>query len=188
MKMYVDNTISSLRHHIIKEVIGIEGCYVDDPYDSGGKTKYGITHYTASTHGFDNVKNITKADAYRIYQKSFWDTMSLDDIAGVSPLIAQELFDTKVNLGSSAKYFQRCLNVLNKRGEYYPDLIVDGAIGPATIFAFRTFIKKRRNYGETVLFNMLNSLQGAFYIQLAERRQKDERYIYGWFKNRVVIG
>jgi len=35
------------------------------------------------------------------------------------------------------------------------------------------------------LYKMLNALQGAYYIELAERREKDEDFIYGWFKHRV---
>lgn len=175
-----------LRHFIINEVIGIEGCYVDDPIDSGGKTKYGITEYIAKNYGI-NVKDLTEADAFHIYKVGYWDKLSLDNIVLLSPLIAQELFDTKVNLGNSAKFFQRCLNVLNKNGQYYPDLVVDGAIGPATLSAFRAYFKRRDKTGETVLFNMLNSLQGNHYIQLAERRAKDEKFIFGWFKNRVII-
>jgi hypothetical protein len=34
---------------------------------------------------------------------------------------------------------------------------------------------------------MLNSLQGSSYVEIAERREKDEKWIYGWFKNRVVM-
>jgi len=38
-----------------------------------------------------------------------------------------------------------------------------------------------------VLCRALNCLQGAYYIELAERREKDERFVYGWLKNRVVL-
>jgi len=31
----------------------------------------------------------------------------------------------------------------------------------------------------------LNCLQGAFYVELAEKREKDERFVYGWLLNRV---
>ncbi len=33
----------------------------------------------------------------------------------------------------------------------------------------------------------LNALQGAFYVELAERRAKDEAFVYGWLLNRVEI-
>jgi hypothetical protein len=29
---------------------------------------------------------------------------------------------------------------------------------------------------------MINCLQGSFYIELCERREKDEKYIFGWMK------
>ena len=40
--------------------------------------------------------------------------------------------------------------------------------------------------GEVVLVRALNSLQGAFYVELAEKRQKDEAFVYGWLLNRVA--
>lgn len=66
------------------------------------------------------------------------------------------------------------------------DLIVDGDVGNRTIRALEAFIAIRGEDGEEVLYKMLNSLQGAFYITLSERRSKDEKFIFGWFKNRVA--
>ena len=37
----------------------------------------------------------------------------------------------------------------------------------------------------TVMLRMLDAQQGAFYMDLAERRPKDERFVYGWFLHRV---
>ena len=45
----------------------------------------------------------------------------------------------------------------------------------------------RSQKGMDVLVVMLNALQGAFYVTLAERREKDERFVFGWFANRVRI-
>ena len=58
-------------------------------------------------------------------------------------------------------------------------------IGPRTLAALKTYIYIRKEVGCTVLYRALNALQGAFYISLVERRQKDEKYIFGWFANRV---
>ena len=95
--------------------------------------------------------------------------------------------DTGVNMGidRSAKFLQRCLNVLNNKGVSFPDIIVDGDIGGKTLSALSAFISIRKNDGEDVLLKMLNCLQGEFYISLAEKRDKDEKFVFGWFKNRV---
>ena len=77
------------------------------------------------------------------------------------------------------------MNVLNNRGQNYSDLKVDGDVGGKTLNALKAFMAKRGSSGESVLYNMLNSLQGAFYVTLAERREKDEKFVFGWFKNRV---
>ena len=124
--------------------------------------------------------------AFDIYSAKYWDAVKGDDLASLSELVAEEIVDTSVNMGPSraGKFLQRALNVLNKRGSLYRDLTVDGAIGKATISALRAYLDNR---GEETLVKALNCLQGAYYITLAERREKDERFVYGWFKNRVTL-
>lgn len=180
--------LNEIRTQIIMDTVGIEGGYVDHKDDSGGKTRYGITQYVAETHGYD-VRHLTQAQAVDIYQRSYWDKLNLDEIALQSEIITQELFDTGVNMGvpRSAEFLQRTLNVLNQKGRWFADLKVDGSIGPKTQNALKSYFNKRGSKGEVVLLNMLNALQGAFYIELAERREKDESFIYGWFSNRINI-
>jgi lysozyme family protein len=74
--------------------------------------------------------------------------------------------------------------VLNNREGLYRDLKVDGIIGLATVSALTRYLEQR---DESALVKALNCLQGAFYIELAERREKDETFVYGWFKHRVKI-
>jgi Putative secretion activating protein len=81
-------------------------------------------------------------------------------------------------------FLQRALNVLNSKGKLYPDLEVDGAIGLVTVSALRGYLTER---DEDTLVKALNCLQGAYYVNLAERREKDETFVYGWFKNRVKL-
>jgi len=171
-----------------KVILGIlrrEGGWVDDPQDSGGETNYGITIGTARRYGYMGpMRELTQAQAYHIYAEQYWNSLRLDDIARHSEKVAEELADTAVNMGvrRAGIFLQRSLNVLNKNGRLYDDLVVDGRIGPASLRAFNKYIVRR---DEIVLFRMLNCLQGAFYVELAERRRKDERFVYGWFLNRV---
>jgi hypothetical protein len=37
------------------------------------------------------------------------------------------------------------------------------------------------------MLRALNSLQGERQIDLAEKRPKDETYVYGWFRTRIAI-
>lgn len=181
--------LNEIRSQIIMDTVGIEGGYVDHEDDSGGKTRFGITEYVAETHGYD-VRYLTQAQAVDIYQRCYWDKLSLDAIAIISARIAHELFDTGVNMGvpRAAEFLQRSLNVLNQKARLFADLKVDGSIGPKTVEALIAYLNHRGGQsGENVLLNMLNALQGAFYVQLAERREKDESFIYGWFNNRVGL-
>lgn len=177
----------TVQERVINDIIKVEGGYVNDPKDSGGETMYGITVEVARKSGYDGpMKDMPKEVAYNIYSAKYWYPNKLEIIETLSEKIAEEMADTGVNQGISAaaKYLQRSLNVLNKEGTLYPDLEVDGKVGQGTIDALKAYLSKR---DEIVLLRMLNALQGAFYVDLAERRAKDEAFIYGWFKNRIVI-
>lgn len=181
--------MTGLKTKTINQIIEIEGGYVDDPADSGGKTKYGITEAVARRYGYSgDMKDLPRDVAFTIYDYEFWRKLRLSEVENLSVSIAEELADTGVNQGidRAAKFFQRALNVLNNRGQYFPDLKVDGIIGSRTLHAFSEYLGKRGTKGEVVMFRMLNSLQGAFYIELAERREKDEKFVFGWFLNRVA--
>lgn len=178
---------------IIDGILAVEGSeYTDNPADSGGPTKYGITLATLSAwrgHACtaQDVQDLERGEAYQIYEHRYYYQPGFDRVANYSVLLAEELTDSGVNLGPGrpSRWLQRCLNVLNNRGTYYADIGVDGAIGPNTERALAAYIDQRGAEGEQVLFNMLNALQGAKYIELAERREKDETFVYGWFRLRV---
>lgn len=180
----------SLKERIINGIIEREGPYVNDLDDSGGETAWGITLETARADGyFGTMKDLTKERAFKIYDKKFWQALMLDRIEALSVKVAEEIADTAANQGPfrAGEFLQRSLNVLNDRQNHYPDIAVDGKVGPGTVETLRLYLQKRGAEGEIVLRNMLNCLQGAFYVELAERRQKDEKFIFGWFKNRIVF-
>ena len=85
------------------------------------------------------------------------------------------------------KWLQRWLNAFNHRGLLYPDLMVDGATGPRTINAISQYLIRRGSEGETVLLRALNCSQGQYYLELAERNDANESFIYGWLRARVII-
>ena len=182
--------ILDLKQRIIDDIIEVEGGYVNDPSDSGGETKYGVTKIVARKWGYaGDMKNLPYDIAFKIYSSKYWDVLKLDSVANISTYLAEELADTGINMGvvRSGRFLQRCLNVLNLKGSLYPDLTVDGIVGNKTLEALNKFTNARRNDGVEVLLKMLNCLQGEFYISLAEKREKDERFIFGWFKNRVTF-
>lgn len=177
-----------MKKQIINEIIRIEGDkYTNDPSDSGGATKYGCTETQARAFGYKgHMRDLPRSVAFDLLSIRFWDKVKGDDLQRVSIKVCQEVVDTGVNMGPhrASKFLQRCLNVLNNKASLYRDLTVDGRIGPATIMALTAYLNSR---DESVLLKALNALQGAKYIELAERREKDEKWIYGWYKNRVEI-
>lgn len=180
--------MSELKEKTINEIIRIEGGYVNDPDDSGGETIYGITKKVAmENHYTGDMKLMPVEIAFKIYEDKYWEPLKLSTIETMSIRVAEELADTGVNMGinRAGKFLQRALTVLNNRGELYPDLVVDGQVGQKTLRALSEFLSYRGLEGESVLYKMLNCLQGSFYVVLSERREKDEKHIYGWFKNRV---
>jgi lysozyme family protein len=180
-------TVSISRNHIINEIIRVEGGYVNDPRDSGGETNFGITVAVARGHGYYGpMVDMPRKVAFDIYAAKYWDAVRGDQLVELSEAVAEEVVDTSVNMGPgrAGKFLQRALNALNNEAKLYADLKVDGAIGPATLSALAAYLLQR---DEMVLSRALNCLQGAFYVELAERREKDERFVYGWLKNRVVI-
>jgi len=174
----------------LQQSLGIEGDFSDDPADSGGATRFGITEAVARRHGYTGLMRELPPDTARaIYRADYWDAQSLDAVAILSWRIAFEIFDTGVNMGTSqsGEFLQMALNALNRRATDYDDLEVDGEIGSKTLDALTAYIHRRGKGGETVLLRALNALQGAGYIELAERREKDERFVFGWFLHRVRI-
>lgn len=167
-----------------------EGGYSNNAKDSGGETMYGITEQVARAHGYKGaMKDIPRDVARTIAKEQYWDIMRLDDVAALSRPIAKEMFDTGFNAGQATvvKFLQRTLNVGNRMGRDYPDIVADGLMGRLSVAALRSFLDKRKREGETVILRALNGLQVAHYTELAERRTKDEEFWFGWLLNRVVI-
>jgi lysozyme family protein len=102
--------------------------------------------------------------------------------------IAAELVDTGSNMGPpiATIFLQRCLNAFNLNGAKYPDIGVDGQCRDFTLRALTTFLDWRGEQGERVLLKALNCLQGERYIDLAEKRPKDETNVYGWTRKRIA--
>lgn len=177
----------ALKSELLNQIIDVEGGYVNDPSDSGGETNFGITEAVARAAGYQgSMRDLPRQLAFDIYAKKYWDSVHGDTLAQLSEHVTREVVDTGVNMGiaTAVTFLQRALNVLNDRERLYPDLVVDGHIGPATLRALSEYLAVR---SELVLLRALNCLQCARYIGLAERREKDERFVYGWLNHRVVI-
>lgn len=175
---------------IIDDVIRAEGGYSNNLDDPGGETMYGITIAVARANGYTGaMKDMPKEVARKIYFNRYVVEPGFDKVATMSPILAAELVDSGVNLGTSwpGKWLQTALNAFNNGGKDWPDIPVDGSIGPGTMKALSSFLMKRVNdEGERVMLVALNCQQGARYLELCQTNRKLEDFEYGWFRHRVA--
>jgi lysozyme family protein len=171
--------------------------YTNDPNDSGGPTKYGITQRTLSRFRrfpatAADVQALTRKEAAECYRFVFVNEPGFDRIlsaATLSKAIAEKCIDIGVLCSPlrASTWLQECLNAFNRQGKDYADLEVDGDIGPGTARALVSYLSKRGRDGVTVLIEALQAKQGVFLLDLSQRRPKDEEYTFGWFLNRVAF-
>lgn len=112
----------------LRRLLADEGGYSNDAGDPGGPTKYGITiedyrKYIDPKGTAKDVKNMTVAQAKRIYKAHYADPLHFDDLpSGVDYAV----FDYGVNSGiyRAAKVLQQLVGAK-----------ADGIIGPQTLAA-----------------------------------------------------
>jgi lysozyme family protein len=186
--------VSAIINAIISGVIDREKLiYTNRPEDSGGPTKGGITRATlARWRGKPvcaaDVETLEEPEIRAIYYARYVTEPGFDRVVALSLPIAAELVDTGVNMGPPVAtiFLQRTLNAFNLNGTKYPDIAVDGQCGDNTLRALNAFLSWRTEEGERVLLKAINCLQGEKYIDLAEKRPKDEANVYGWMRTRIA--
>lgn len=177
-------------HKLIAALIEREGEYSNHPSDTGGATRWGITEKVARAHGYaGDMRALPQAFAVEVYTNTYINAPGFGKVLAVSEMIGDEMIDTGVNMGTGhpGPWLQRILNVMNQRGKLFPDLTVDGAIGPATISALRIVLAMRGKDGEKIIARALNCLQGSRYLEITENREANEDFYSGWMLHRVVM-
>jgi len=168
---------------LIDELIKREGGYVNDPKDSGGETKYGITVKRAREALYSGpMVDLPYELAFNIYKHDYWVMSGAEMVYAQSADLAVSLFDFGVHSGTkmAANLLQKLLNALNDEEKLYPDLKVDGLLGAKTNECLSKYIKARGVKGLQVLQVAVDSLRIAFMVDTMTHRSKDEKYGYGW--------
>lgn len=113
--MNFDNAVELILKH--------EGGYVDDPRDSGGETKFGIS---ARAYPDLDIAKLSESDAKVIYKEDYWDKLNCDDLPYPIALVT---FDAAVNSGRmrATKWLQHSVSATP----------LDGILGPMTAEAAR---------------------------------------------------
>lgn len=151
-------------------VFRFEGGYVNDPDDSGGPTKYGVTQDTYNTfrkkwkYSLQHVRYITKQEAKQIYD-SYWRDSRAEEISRTHPRAAAIHFDFAINAGyvQAGKSLQRCLG----------NLKLDGIIGPRTLAAL-ALVK------DEDLVKAYSEERRRFYKSLVVRKPVKQKFLKGW--------
>lgn len=160
---------------IIEDIIEREGGdkETNDPSDSGGRTKYGISEKSHPEAWADG--DVTKDEASDIYKRVYILSEKFQTIP--DKVLQHQVIDFGVPSGpdTSARMLQQILGVK-----------IDGDIGPKTLEAIK-------NYPDGTLFGvpvpgivLLNlafrDARTMFYATLAKRRPKDLKFLLGWVK------
>jgi len=181
----------------LAKLFKFEGIYSFDKDDNGGETYFGISRNSFpnwigwkiidSTKNAPHFLEILKANldlerlVFDFYYSNFWTAMKCDVLP---EFLSTELFELSVNVGTNkaTKIVQTAVNLLNNNQKYYKDIQIDGSFGNVMLAALQNCLAhnpiKR-------LFNVINILQGTFYIELMQKNPTNEKFI-GWF-NRIEI-
>ena len=158
----------------VKQVIKLEGGYVNHPADAGGPTKYGITERLARKYGYEgDMKDLTVDEAKEIYKKAFWEKYDLNKIE--DDQLAGRVFSFGINAGMKRviRKLQEGYNLLTDS-----NISEDGLIGPETLDAINNFNKPDR------LLNVLKALQAEYYLDIVRNNSSQHVFLAGWL-NRI---
>lgn len=147
----------------VQKTLTHEGGYVNNPNDSGGPTKYGITQ--ADMPGVD-ISTITPEQATAYYAEHYWKPL-YSQISDQT--LAEKLFDMGVlfGVGTAVKMLQ--ISMTDVIG-----LVSDGAFGPNTLAA-------TNEHGDINSYRIV-LLNHAY--EVVNRIPKDAEFLQGWV-NRI---
>jgi lysozyme family protein len=151
----------------ILRTIKIEGDYVNDPHDSGGETKYGISK---KSYPQIDIKNLSIDAAIEIYKRDFFYRLHLDQIASIR--VRWKVFDIAVNQGpgTAARHLQKIVGAK-----------VDGKIGPETI-------EKSNAIDEKELLWKLMQEQIFRYVEIVSAQTIQLIFLKGWIRRAFDLG
>lgn len=154
-------------------IMEIEGGYVDDPDDAGGKTKHGISDagdgrvdgmadLDGDGVGDVRIVDLTPGHSAVAYRQRYWQPCRCDELPR---LLAIATFDCAVNSGvrTAIVLLQQALRVT-----------ADGLIGPRTLVAART------SQSEAVLLDLLGR-RALFYHDITLADSRRAKFLRGWF-------
>jgi lysozyme family protein len=159
----------------IDAIIAREGgaAETNDPADSGGRTKFGISERSHPEAWADGT--VTYPEARAIYEKVYILAEHFDKISNIQ--LQHQVVDFGVPHGPNAatKLLQQLVGVK-----------ADGELGPATLAAIEKYPAGKLfgvDVPGIVLLNMaFRDARILYDATLAKRRPKDLKFLLGWLK------
>ena len=174
---------------ILASIFAVEGGYVDNPNDPGGRTNHGVTEQVARDSGFQGrMQDLPQIDAIRIYLEKYIERPGYGPLVELDFWFAEEIIDVGVNAGQSraSRWAQESLNHYNNRGRDYRNIAEDGRFGPASVAAYRSLQAKRgRKLACQLMIKALDAKQAQHYMRLAGNDSKFEEFMVGWMRTRI---
>jgi lysozyme family protein len=174
---------------IVASLFNVEGGYVDHPSDPGGKTNRGLTEKVARAHGYQgDMRALPEEFAQNVYFADYIKKPGFDRLIAVSEPVAREAIDSGVNTGPAhpSVWLQTALNALNRRQRDYPDIPVDGRVGPATVAAYQSLARLRgKAMACRLVVRLMDGQQAVYYLSLAADNSKFEDFMPGWVNARI---
>lgn len=169
---------------IIGTVLNLEGGYVNNPRDPGGETNHGVTVQVARDNGYvGSMRDLPVEFAQQVYYDKYIVKPGFLPMVAIQPAVAEELIDTGINTGPArpSRWFQQTLNALSNSGKSYPQINVDGRVGPNTIKTYQSLEKVRGRIKACHLtLKMLDGFQAAHYVAI-----NNPTFTVGWFDHRI---
>jgi lysozyme family protein len=172
-----------------------EGGYNIDRMDPGGETYMGISRvYWPGWEGWGIIDNFgengmipefakrsLESLVFGFYRTNFWNRIQGDKVAQISPEVVYELFDTAMNLDvpDAVKFLQTALNMQCLATSSFPELAVDGLLGPNTLTALKRYHDTQPGDPERNEKILLNCMNGEQYI--CYKRNPSYPHFRGWF-------
>lgn len=143
-----------------------EGGLSNDPADSGGLTKYGISK---AAYPHLDIASLAKEQAQEIYRRDYHDPLNIGRIA--DDQLAYAVFDAAVNcgVGWAGKALQDALGAIG-----HPTFL-DGKVGKNTLIAVAS------SDPGLLLFTFI-ALRTARYFDLVKRYPKNAKFLNGWLR------
>lgn len=161
----------------VEKTLELEGFgkIVDDRFDPGGQTKWGISK---AAYPEEDIPRLTRDRALELYHHDFWHPL-YDQIAEQE--IADELFAFAVNTSArgwpkqAVKVFQEAIRYLT-----IGPVVIDGIFGPKTLEVTNSLLPE-------LLLREFRAREAYYYANIVIRQpdanEPDKlRYLLGWLR------